>query len=428
MTRQELLIARIHRGQELLLLHGRPERALDPGHWGLPRLRRLDASAAPHPALCGFPADLAASLKQLLQELGLGLDQIRHWRQQADQLSPAWHPAPLLARVLDIELQPGAEISRLPDDADDSAWARSEDWEARFQAGRLLLNPLSRMLLHEADSSWQDWIQEEPLPGLVVLPLRSNTLPPASHTNVFLLGEKPGLLVDPSPADDAAYRELIDRVGGRRIDAIFLTHHHPDHHQQSTRLARELGLPIWCSADTLQRIPSRFGADYFAGIATRAIADGEMLSHWQGEPLRAHAVPGHDRGQLALAPDSRAWMIVGDLIQGIGTVVIAAPEGDMSEYFATLQWVIDEDPAVIIPSHGQAMGSSFRIAETLRHRRLREQQVLTLHQQGQDLEGMLETIYAGVDRRLWGLARLNIASHLRKLVLDGTLPERPPGG
>ncbi len=418
---QELLIARIHCERQYLLLRGRPERSLDPGHWHLPMVWRVDASAPPHPALCGFPSELAASLKALLSGLGLGLDQIMRWRQEPDQHSPPWHPAALKAHVLDIELRTQTRPLKLPKDLSDSAWASVADWEDRFSGGQLLLNPLSRQLLRAEHAAWQDWIEEEPLPGLKMLPVRSNTLPPASHTNAFLLGQGPTLLVDPSPADEAAYQDLLDRLGQRRVDAIFLTHHHPDHHQQAPRLARQLDVPIWCSTDTLQRVPSRFGANYFAGVTTRTIADGEALGSWQGEVIRAHAVPGHDRGQLALAPESRAWMIVGDLIQGIGTVVIAAPEGDMSEYFATLQWVIDQEPAVIIPSHGQAMGSSFRIAETLRHRRLREQQVLSLHRQGQDLDSMLETIYAGVDRRLWGLARLNIESHLRKLSIDGKL-------
>ena len=137
--------------------------------------------------------------------------------------------------------------------------------------------------------------------------------------------------------------------------------------------------------------------------------------------MRAYAVPGHDAGQMALMPDNKTWMIVGDLIQGIGTVVIAQPEGDMGAYFNTLQWVIDQDPKVILPSHGQAMGSTFRIAETLRHRQMREQQVLALHQGGTPPQGMVELIYAGVDKRLWGLARMNIDCHLQKLADEGRL-------
>jgi len=50
-----------------------------------------------------------------------------------------------------------------------------------------------------------------------------------------------------------------------------------------------------------------------------------------------------DEGQLALMPENRAWCIVSDLYQGVGTVVIAAPEGNMRKYFASLRKVIDLD-------------------------------------------------------------------------------------
>jgi len=56
-----------------------------------------------------------------------------------------------------------------------------------------------------------------------------------------------------------------------------------------------------------------------------------------------------DEGQLALMPDNRAWCIVSDLIQGVGTVVIAAPEGNMKKYFESLERVIALDPAASPP-------------------------------------------------------------------------------
>lgn len=120
-------------------------------------------------------------------------------------------------------------------------------------------------------------------------------------------------------------------------------------------------------------------------------------------------------------PDSKSWFIVGDLIQGIGTVVIAKPEGHMGTYFATLQKVIDLDPAVIIPSHGMAMGSTYRLQETLKHRRLREAAVLKLHQDGKSADEMLPLLYQGVDSRLWPLARMNIDAHLDKLRDEGLI-------
>src|SRR3546814_13268963 len=109
------------------------------------------------------------------------------------------------------------------------------------------------------------------------------------------------------------------------------------------------------------------------------------------------------------------------LFRSIGTVVIAKPEGDMRKYFATLERLIALNPRVIIPSHGMALGTVYRLEETLKHRRQREQQVLSLWREGKDLETMLGVIYAGLDPRLLTLARMNIDSHLDKLRAEGVL-------
>ena len=130
------------------------------------------------------------------------------------------------------------------------------------------------------------------------------------------------------------------------------------------------------SADTQARI-RRLAPHFFYGLTVKTYVDGDVVTQWLGHPVRVMAVPGHDEGQLALMPDNRAWCIVSDLIQGIGTVVIAAPEGDMRKYFASLERVIAVAPRVIYPSHGMGLGGVFYLEQTLRHRRQREAQIKT---------------------------------------------------
>jgi glyoxylase-like metal-dependent hydrolase (beta-lactamase superfamily II) len=137
--------------------------------------------------------------------------------------------------------------------------------------------------------------------------------------------------------------------------------------------------------------------------------------------VRLLAVPGHDEGQLAPMPESRAWCIVGDLIQGIGTVVIAPPEGNMRKYFDSLKRIIELDPAVIIPSHGLALGGTHYLQQALRHREERETQIRTRHEAGMGEDQILAEVYQAIDPRLLPLARLNIRSHLAKLREDGVI-------
>ncbi|MDX1581745.1 MAG: hypothetical protein R3360_09000, partial [Alphaproteobacteria bacterium] len=148
---------------------------------------------------------------------------------------------------------------------------------------------------------------------------------------------------------------------------------------------------------------------------------GDTLTFWKGERVQVHEVPGHDRGQLALAPQSLRWFLAGDLIQSFGTILIAEPEGDMAAYFQTLERIIDLAPAVVIPSHGMPMRGIHSLQETLAHRREREGAILTLAREGKTVEETLKIIYHDVDPRLHPYALKTLQAHLMKLRNEGRL-------
>ena len=263
----------------------------------------------------------------------------------------------------------------------------------------------------------------DPLSGLRILPVPCNTIPPANRTNAFLLGDDNSgkILVDPSPASPEVLERLLRTLEQDAINALFLTHHHTDHYEHAPELAKRLNVPIWMSEYTLGRITQKQGDDYFAGVQVELKQEGDILTTWKGEAVRVYPVPGHAAGQLALAPESLRWFIVGDLIQTNGSVVIAAPGGNMAAYFQTLEQVIELDPAVIVPSHGMPMRSTFRLQVTLQHRRKREKVIYELSASGKTATEILDIIYQGVDPRLLPFAMESIKSHLAKLQQEGLL-------
>ncbi len=437
-------------GDEVLLLHRQPRLAAFAGYEAFPG-GKVDAGDNEH-APAGEVFDglelrlLGALARELREELALDLaalataGHIERIDLAGFALTPPLAPLRFATHFYSIHLRqrPSLKIDTREHSA--AQWATPRDWLQRYAKGQLLLAPPTLFALrdlveqpqattlaslirfaHDPRYSGGGIIEVEPLAGLQQLLVRSNTIPPAAHTNCFLIGDDGAtrLLVDPSPADDAEYDKLRTQVEGR-YDVILLTHHHPDHHERADRLARQAGVPIWLSADTRQRIAGK-QSKFFDGIDTREISDGDSLTRWLGREVRALAVPGHDRGQLALMPEDRAWCIVGDLIQGIGTVVISPPEGNMAEYFATLENVIALDPKVIIPSHGQALGGTYYLQTALSHRQARETQILKLHQAGKTEDEVLASVYAGTPALLLPLARINIRSHMEKLQAENRL-------
>ncbi len=251
----------------------------------------------------------------------------------------------------------------------------------------------------------------ENVKGIVQIMPLSHTLPPASRTNAFLIG---GILLDPSPRDDAEYEKFKNTLARFSFSKILLTHHHPDHHERSTRLAFEFNVPMLMSQDTHDRL-TKIIPNYFDEVEVIIVKDGDVVTRWLGHDVLVYEVPGHDRGQIALADQTMSWFIAGDLFQGVGTVVIGDDEGDMAEYFRTLEKVIALNPRVVFPSHGIGLGGTNILQTTLDHRRARENQIMTMSQKGMTVDQMLEEIYQGVNKALWPYARKNIVKHLVKL-------------
>lgn len=245
-----------------------------------------------------------------------------------------------------------------------------------------------------------------------IMPL-SNTFPPANRTNAFIIGDdgRKKILVDPSPKNEnelGKFLNTIDKVG---FDSIFLTHHHPDHYQYSREIALKYGVAIELSEYTLKNI----GTEYFKDIVVVIRKEGDIVTTSLGQDIYVYEIPGHDEGQLGLAPKNLAWFLVGDLIQTIGTVVIGAPEGDMKKYFSSLERVISLKPANIIPSHGIILGGTHKLSETLKHRKIREEQIIDLVKHNKTEEEILHIIYQNINIKLLPYAKKTLDAHLLKL-------------
>lgn len=347
-------------------------------------------------------------------------------------ITPEFNPYRFKNYYYRIELNEKVEFTVDPGEASESGWTSACALLSSFKRAEImavpptvkLFNALEKNILfsEELDLSLDHCIETEvPMIESIYgvkqfLPL-SHTFPPANRTNCFLIGDYKCVLIDPSPKDDIEMKRLIKHVSKYKVDEVFITHHHPDHHERSVDIAKTFGARIGLSQDTFERISFIYGDDYFEDLEVLFYKEGDVLTTSLGEDVQVYEVPGHDEGQLALAPRSMNWFLVGDLIQTVGTVVIGAPEGDMFKYFNSLEKVIALDPKFIIPSHGIAIGGVNKLSMTLKHRKLREEQIKKLKLDGKSNEEILSIVYEGLDPKLERYAMKTIVAHLKKLKL-----------
>lgn len=261
----------------------------------------------------------------------------------------------------------------------------------------------------------------EIVPGVRVLPVRSPTLPPATHTNVWVLGHERLTLVDPATpwADEQErFDALLAPLG--RVERIVLTHHHHDHHQDAARLARRHDVPILAHPATADRLPQLpIQPLPAAGFTTDA-------GH-----VRVHHTPGHAPGHVALQT-AQGPVVAGDLVAGVGTIAIDPDDdGHLGTYLDSLQQLDALGATALLPAHGPVLDDpSATIAHYLAHREARSQQVLDALRAGSATPlDIARRVYAELPARFLPLAATQVRAHLIHLVERGeAVPDGPRWG
>ena len=269
--------------------------------------------------------------------------------------------------------------------------------------------------------------------GIFLCPLRTPTLPPATHTNCYLVGGDEMVVIDPgSPYPDQ--QAVLDHVmvrfieQGRRFREIIITHLHPDHIGGVMHLSEKFNLPVAAHRLTAEAIGAEVRVDRF-------IEDGEVIEvreratglNWR---LRAMWTPGHARGHLSFYEERTGSLLTGDCVVGFGTVVIAPPEGDMNDYLASLRRYLELPRlTALMPGHGPVIADARgRIEEYIAHRRDREEQIVGAMRAGAvAIPQIVDAVYANLPEANRQLAELSVLAHLEKLEGEGRVARAANG-
>lgn len=225
----------------------------------------------------------------------------------------------------------------------------------------------------------------------------------SAGTNSYLIGERAVALVDPGPASAAHADALLAAVPpGGRIVAILATHGHGDH------------------ADGLAELRARTGAAVFGHPALpgveRALADGEML-RVEGHELVALATPGHADDHLCFWLAGERVLFAGDLVAGVGTVVLSQTPGSLGRYLASLERLLSLGDFRILAGHGPEVADGpAKLREYLAHRAMREAQIVDALGAGpRSVDELVARLYADVPAGLHPMAARNVRAHLELL-------------
>ncbi len=231
-------------------------------------------------------------------------------------------------------------------------------------------------------------------------------------TNTYLLGTGESLLLlDTGQGVEGWVDKLHEALAGRQLEAMVLTHGHPDHIGGVAQVLDRYGdMPIHKARC----------AEYDRDLEISDLADGGRVSV-EGVTLRALATPGHAADHLCFVLEEENAVFSGDNVLGAGTTVIPG-NGDMAQYLDSLALLLDISPDVIYPAHGPAITDPARkVGELIAHRNLRERQVLAcLGDKPMAVEAIVELMYTDVPVSLHPAAAWSVAAHLRKLESEGS--------
>lgn len=344
-------------------------------------------------------------------------------------VTPPFSPIRYRTQFFLAELPEGATPEPQAPELAGGAWFTPKAALAAFERGEVRLPPpvlyvlglaASEGLERLAQAGEDEWrFPVRFAAGLRVEPLEVRTLPPHTHTNCFILGEASLAVVDPGAGGQALddLVEALDRFAenGARVTHVVLTHHHSDHVEGADRLLERYDAVLACSAETaalLDRHPDV------------PLGDGDVLD-LDGFVVRAIATPGHCPGHLAFHVPAARTLLPGDLVAGMGTVLVAGPEGDMAAYCASLDRLAavceEEGVRLLFAAHGPPVFDPVRkLRDTLAHRLEREGKVLGAVRGGHHtLDAIAAAAYADTPDAPAPLARLSAEAHLEKLEADG---------
>jgi len=268
-------------------------------------------------------------------------------------------------------------------------------------------------------------------------------------TGVYVIGRGDVAVLDPGP-DLEVHLDAIEAAlePGERVSHLLITHTHTDHTAGVNSLQTRTDAPTYgfgphgdipAEGDILDRISfdeyfteeertefakawedvpdelKREGPDLDFDPDVK-VEDGEVIAG-DGWTLEVVHTPGHTSNHICFGLREESLLFTGDHVMGWATSVISPPDGDLFDYMASLDKLLERSDVRYWPTHGPAIDNPHDYVRSfIEHRRARESQIIQqLGAGASTIKDLVPPMYADVDKRLWRAAANSVFSHLLAL-------------
>lgn len=223
-------------------------------------------------------------------------------------------------------------------------------------------------------------------------------------TNTWLLDDGSGVVVviDPGPVDTKHGRAIVERINGRSVTAILVTHTHIDHAPMANPLAADLAVPAIGHAPGPHFDPDE------------RLLDGAVIDVGSLRMKVVHT-PGHADDHLCFRVGD--VLFTGDHIIGGSSVMVDR----MGPYLASLERLRGTGLERLHPGHGDEMEHPDQVIDWyLAHRRQRHEEIYQSVLDGiATVDQIVTHVYRDVDDSLHPLAARSVSAHLELLEEEG---------
>ena len=246
-------------------------------------------------------------------------------------------------------------------------------------------------------------------------------------TGTYIVGQGEVAVIDPGPDDAAHLEAILAATAGERISHILITHHHIDHSPLAAALKARTGAVVYgCAVTTPPSVDTgevKMEAGHDASFAPDVSVCGGAQIAGPGWTFEAIPTPGHTSNHICYALKEEDAVFTGDHIMGWSTTVITPPDGDMTDYMASLERIRARRFATLWPTHGPPVREVDAFLEAyIAHRREREAQILRALAAGPArIQDLVPKLYADVDPRLHPAAARSMLAHMIDLTKRGVI-------